>query len=62
MRMSPQRYGLLILAVLVFGGVLDGSPERLYDQNADAQRDTAAAIADATNTHKNVVLVFGADW
>ena len=60
--MSPQRYGLLILAGLVFGGALDGSPERLYDQNANAQRDTTAAIADATNTHKNVVLIFGANW
>ena len=34
----------------------------IYDEQADARRDVAAAISRATKTGRNVVLIFGANW
>jgi thiol:disulfide interchange protein len=36
--------------------------QALYDEHADAHRQLAAAIAQASKTHKNIVLDFGANW
>ena len=33
-----------------------------YDEKADAHQQIAAAIAEASKTHKNIILVFGANW
>jgi thioredoxin 1 len=38
------------------------SPPDIYDQNADAHRDIAMAVANAAKTSRNVVLIFGANW
>ncbi|TAM81142.1 MAG: thioredoxin family protein [Acidobacteria bacterium] len=34
----------------------------IYNEQADARRDVAAAIAQASKTGRNVVLIFGANW
>jgi len=34
----------------------------LYDEKADAAADVQAAIREAGRQHKNVVLIFGANW
>lgn len=34
----------------------------IYDEQADARRDIAAAISRASKTGRNVVLIFGANW
>jgi protein disulfide-isomerase len=36
--------------------------QRPYDEKADAHQQVAAVIAEASKAHKNVVLVFGANW
>lgn len=33
-----------------------------YDEQADAHRQVAAAILEAAQAHKNIVVVFGANW
>ena len=33
-----------------------------YDEKADAHQQITAAIAEASKAHKNVILVFGANW
>lgn len=60
--MNAKRYGLPILAMLVFSGALKGATEALYDEKADAQRNVSMAIAKAAKSRKNVVLIFGANW
>lgn len=34
----------------------------IYDEKADAARDIRAAVRQAGRSHKNVILVFGANW
>jgi thioredoxin len=34
----------------------------LYDEQANAREDIAAAVAKASRTGRNVVLIFGANW
>jgi thioredoxin 1 len=57
-----QVFGLLI--VLAVSPYLDAA-ESVYDEHADARKDIAAAIAEASRAGKparNIVLVFGANW
>ena len=41
---------------------LAAADQALYDENADAHKQIAAAVAEARKGRKNVVLVFGANW
>ena len=50
----------LVLFLLV--GVIIAADQPPYDEKADAHQQIAAAIAEASKTHKNVILVFGANW
>ncbi|MFN2977057.1 thioredoxin family protein [Terriglobus aquaticus] len=34
----------------------------IYDDNADARKDIAAAVAQARREHKRVIVDFGGDW
>jgi hypothetical protein len=34
----------------------------IYPENADAKAEIAEALADATKTHRRVILVFGGNW
>jgi thiol:disulfide interchange protein len=36
--------------------------KNLYPSTADAKADIAAAISQAGNQHKNIILAFGGDW
>ena len=48
---------------LMFGAVVaKAASQPLYDENANARQDIAAAIAKASKTGRNVVLIFGANW
>jgi len=60
--MPIHKYCLLIPALLVVGGMLLGADAPPYDEKADARHDLSAAIAAAGQAHKNIVLVFGANW
>jgi hypothetical protein len=49
--------GLVISAALV-----KAASQPIYDEQADAPRDIAAAISRASKTSRNIVLIFGANW
>lgn len=53
----------LIVCGLVCGSsVANGESRPIYNDHANARRDIAAAIAQASRTGKNIVLIFGANW
>ena len=66
--MKPLLRPLLLLAALVIPGATraaDGPPAArpaLYDTNADAQVQIAAALKTAQAENKRVILKFGANW
>jgi thioredoxin 1 len=52
-----------VVAVALAGLVcLSATDSPLYDENADAHQQITAAIAQASQSGKNVVLDFGANW
>ncbi len=60
-----ERLVFLALAVATTASVTPRTTpasEPIYDEKADALSDIRAAIRDASRHHKNVVLVFGANW
>jgi thioredoxin 1 len=60
--MRHARYFLVIIALLACAGlgkVAEGPP---YDEKADASKQVAAALAEASKTGKSIVLIFGANW
>jgi protein disulfide-isomerase len=50
------------LALVLLAGVAVPAEQPPYDEKADAHQQVAAAIAEASQAHKNVILVFGANW
>ncbi|HET7099779.1 MAG TPA: thioredoxin family protein [Terriglobia bacterium] len=61
--MTNRVLGLLALCGLMIGAAqARAATQQIYDTQADAHRDIAAAIAQASKTGRNVVLVFGANW
>lgn len=56
------------LIFLLASGLLRAAPEYpkmgpdIYDPSADGKTLVATALAEASNEHKNVLLVFGANW
>jgi thioredoxin 1 len=50
------------LPLVLLAGVTMAAEQPPYDEKADAHQQIAAAIAEASKTHKNVILVFGANW
>lgn len=57
-----KKYLLLGLALAVAAPRGMPAGEAIYDQKADATNDIRAAILEAGRQHKNVVLIFGANW
>lgn len=49
--------GLIILAALAAA-----ASQPIYNEQAEARREIAAAISRASKTDRNVALVFGANW
>jgi protein disulfide-isomerase len=50
------------LALVLLAGAANAAEQPPYDEKADAHQQIAAAIAEASKAHKNVILVFGANW
>jgi thioredoxin 1 len=52
------------IVILMLAGVAWAASEPVYDENADAKEQIAAAIREASRRRpaRNVVLVFGANW
>jgi thioredoxin 1 len=57
-----ERYLLLALALAVAAPQAIPASRPIYDEKADAVIDVGAAIREAGQHHKNVVLIFGANW
>jgi hypothetical protein len=60
-----KSYAVATLAVcgLMMGAAMTKAAGQLiYDEQADARRDIAAAISQASKTGRNIVLIFGANW
>ena len=50
------------LPLVLLAGVTMAAEQPPYDEKADAHQQITAAIAEASKAHKNVMLVFGANW
>src|SRR3990172_12472772 len=64
-RMKRNHLGLLLIVVALAVGLARGDDGRIYDEQADARKEIASAIAQAAKPgqpSKNIVLVFGANW
>jgi len=53
---------LFLAAALAVAGVGRAASEAIYDEKADAPKQVAAAIAEASRSGRRVVLAFGANW
>jgi protein disulfide-isomerase len=53
---------LRFLPLALLAGVTIAAEQPPYDEKADAHRQITAAIAEASKAHRNVILVFGANW
>ncbi|HKT11096.1 MAG TPA: thioredoxin family protein [Terriglobia bacterium] len=68
MRAEQRKATNRALAMLAFCAVTIGviraraASQQIYDTQADARQDIAAAISRASKTGRNIVLVFGANW
>ena len=60
--MSRSRAVCVFSALLLIAGLTLAGEQALYDSQANANQQVAAAIAEATSTRRNVVIVFGANW
>ena len=53
---------LRFLPLVLLAGVTIAADQPPYDEKADAHQQITAAIAEASKAHKNIILVFGANW
>jgi protein disulfide-isomerase len=60
--MLQIKTAIRILPLFLLVGVTMAADQPPYDEKADARQQIAAAIAEASRAHKNVILVFGANW
>ena len=62
--MKPAKHALLltILFAVSCKPAQRFTSTPVYDEQADAHRDVAAAISSAGQSRKNIVLIFGANW
>ena len=61
--MTNRVLTLLALCGLMMAAIsARAAGQQIYDTQADARQDIAAAIAQASKTGRNVVLIFGANW
>ena len=53
---------LRFLPLALLAGVTIAAEQPPYDEKADVRQQITAAIAEASKAHRNVILVFGANW
>jgi thioredoxin 1 len=54
--------GLALAASLAFAAGVLAADNQIYDESADAHQQIEAAVVQASQSRKNVVLDFGANW
>ncbi|MGH9326469.1 MAG: thioredoxin family protein [Terriglobia bacterium] len=52
----------LALTLCLLSCIAQAAGGQIFDDHADAHRLIASAIAEASKSHKNIVLDFGANW
>lgn len=57
-----KRNGMIWLAVFLIAAAARARATEIYDDNANARQAIENAVHEATSTHKNIVLDFGANW
>ena len=60
--MHLNRFLAATVALLTWVAALGAASDAIFDEKADAHQQIAAALAEASKAHKNVVLDFGANW
>jgi protein disulfide-isomerase len=50
------------LPLVLLAGLAIAADQPPYDEKADAHQQITAAIAEASKAHRNVILIFGANW
>jgi thiol:disulfide interchange protein len=53
---------LVVIAALTLAAPMPAADSAIYDEKADAHQQIQAAIAQASQSGKNVLLDFGANW
>jgi protein disulfide-isomerase len=59
--LRPKDY-LRFLPFILLAGVTIAADQPPYDEKADSHQQITTAIAEASKAHKNLILVFGANW
>ena len=60
--MHTPKYCFLILFLLASCCASAHPSDSIYNEQADAHHDVAAAISSAEGSKRNIVLIFGANW
>ncbi len=60
--MKRNGFLLVLFTLLATTALAKASGKGIYDEKTDARRQVASAIAEASRSGKNVVLIFGANW
>lgn len=53
---------LAVCGLTMAAALARSASQPIYNEQADARRDIAAAISRASQTARNIVLIFGANW
>ncbi len=60
--MDRKRHLFITLALLTAASLVTAAGEAIYDEKADANQQVKAALDQASQSGRNIVLVFGANW
>ncbi len=53
---------LAVCGLTMAAALATAASQPIYNEQADARRDIASAVSEASKTSRNVVLIFGANW
>ena len=60
--MNRAIFFLAFCGLLMSAAVAKAASQPIFDEHADAQRQISAAVSKASETGRNIVLIFGANW
>jgi thioredoxin 1 len=60
--MKTSKLCLMFLVLVATGCAAEQNAAPIYNEQADARQDIAAAVTKAEGNRKNIVLIFGANW
>ena len=60
--MKTPKLRFMFLVLVATGCAAEQNAAPIYNEQADARQDIAAAVTKAEGNRKNIVLIFGANW